>query len=108
MDIALSLTGIAFLFFWLATKDNIRENHEALGVLFFFLGFAVVIVDTLSLAQEARALTYYGIEDMMVVLTQVFALAFVFVLFYFMLKYASGIFSMFSKALNHPGRDNEE
>jgi len=108
MDIAIGLTGLAFIFFWLATNENIRKNHEPLGMLFLFLGFSVMIVDVLSMAQEARALTYYGVEDMLIVLTQVFTLMFVFVLFYFMLRYATKMFTWLGSIFQSSGRDDEE
>lgn len=108
MDIALGLTGLTFIFFWLSTRENIREQHEHLGILFFFLGFGTMIVDALAMAQEARALTYYGVEDMLVVLSQAFTFLFVFVLFYFMLKYSVSMFTWVSSLFQSSGRDDKE
>ena len=108
MDIAMGLTGLAFLFFWIAVHENTRKKHEALSLLFFFFGFGIVLVDILSMAQEARALTYYNVEGMLVVLMQVTVFMFIFVLLYFLLKYATSVFTFLGSIFNSSGRDDEE
>ena len=108
MDIILGLGVLAFLFFWLAFHENTRAKHEALSLMFFFFGFFIIIVDFMAMAQESRALTYYGVEGMVVVLMQITVLMLIFTLFYFLIKYASTIFGFFQNAFNSSGRDDEE
>jgi hypothetical protein len=83
--IAISLVGTAFILFWVSSQEHMRRKHEALSLLFFFLGIVMVFVNMLASATIARSGGFYGVEGIFITLLQIMVWVFVFVLFYFLL-----------------------
>lgn len=95
---AITMTGASLGLIWLASQDYMRAKHEAVTLLFYFLGLLLMCVGVYTSSEFLRVQIDADLGSLWMTVLQVLLLTFVFVLFYFLLMIVVFWFKKFQRA----------